>query len=173
MPDNKQSCKSCKKRHYPPTGKKCQFKKTQDSHELSRDAAITSDMGGAQTSSQSVNRQPLQLQILEQLKKVTERLDKVEDKMAATSAPTETSTPRNEFSRDSVIVKPKTSKKSKTFVPSSSSSSSDQSDSPSLELLRSHQLQRKVDRRIRDLEQSSNGPGKDFQKIKSQRGGWM
>ena len=86
-------------------------------------------MGGAQTSSQSVNGQPLQLQILEQLKKVTERLDKVEDKMAASPAPAEQSTPKIELSRDSVIIKPKSSKKSKTFVPTSSSSFLDESDS--------------------------------------------
>ena len=170
MPDNKRSCKSCNKRHYPPTGKKCQFKKTQDSadfHELSRDAAVASDMGGAQTSSQSVNGQPLQLQILEQLKRVTERLDKVEDKMAASSAPADQSTPKIELSRDSFIVNSKSSKK---FAPVTSDSSSDESDSPSLELLRSQHLQRKVDRRIRDLEQSSHTPVKDSQKIKSQRG---
>ena len=148
MPDNKQSCKSCKKRHYPPTGKKCQFKKTQDSadfHELSRDAAIASNMDGAQTSSQSVNGQPLQLQILEQLKKVTERLDKVEDKMAASSAPADQSTPKIELSRDSIILKSKSSKKFKKSAPMTSDSSSDKSDSPSLELLRSQHLQRKVD----------------------------
>ena len=169
MPDNKQSCKSCKKRHYPPTGKKCQFKKTQDSaetHELSRDAAVASDMGGAQTSSQSVNGQPLKLQILEQLKKVTERLDKVEDKMAASSAPADQSTPKIELSRDSFIVKSKSGKKLKTSAPMTSDSSSNESDSPSLELLTSQHLQRKVDRRIRDLEQSSHTPGKDSPKNK-------
>ena len=93
--------------------KKCQFRKTQDSadfHELSQDAAIASDMGGAQTSSQSVNGQPLQLQILEQLKKVMERLDKVEDKMAASSAPADQSTLKTELSRDSFIVKSNSSK---------------------------------------------------------------
>ena len=128
-------------------------------------------MGGAQTSSQSVNRQPLQLQILEQLKRVTERLDKVEDKMADSPAPADQSTQKIELSRDSYIVKSKSSKKLQKSAPMTSDSSSHESDSPSLELLRSQHLQRKVDRCIRDLERISHTPGKDSQKIKSQRGG--
>ena len=167
MPDNKQSCKTCKKRHYPPTGKKCQFKKDQDSadfHELSRDAAIASNIGGAQTGSQSGNGQPLQLRILEQLKKVTERLNKVEDRMAVNTALAEQSTPKIELSRDSFIVKSKDSKKYKKSAHITSDSSLDESDRPSLELLRSQQLQRKVDRCIRDLEQSSHIQVKSLKK---------
>ena len=45
------------------------------------------------------------------------------------------------------------------------------SDSPSLEVLRSHPLQRKVDKRLRELEQSSQSTGKDNLMFKSQRGG--
>ena len=47
--------------------------------------------------------------------------------------------------------------------------SSDDSDEPSLELLKSRHLQRKVDKRLRDLSQSSHSAGK--LKYKSQRGG--
>ena len=50
-----------------------------------------------------------------------------------------------------------------------SSSSSDNSDEPSIELLKSSRLQRKVDKRLRDLSQSSHSAGK--LKYKSQRGG--
>ena len=57
-----------------------------------------------------MNGQPLQVQILEQLKKVTERIDKVEDIMAATAAPAEQSTPKLELSRDSFIIKARDSK---------------------------------------------------------------
>ena len=41
MPDHKQLCKICKVRHLPPTGKKCQYKKSQPhpDNELLRDAA--------------------------------------------------------------------------------------------------------------------------------------
>ena len=87
------------------------------------------------------------------------------------AAPADQSTPKIELSRDSFIVKSKSSKKSKKSAPMTSDSSSDESDSPSLELLRSQHVQRKVDRRIRDPEQSSHTPGRDSQKIKSQRGG--
>ena len=51
----------------------------------------------------------------------------------------------------------------------SSSSSSDESDVPSLEMLKSSHVQRKVDRRIKDLNQSSRAIGK--LKYKSLRGG--
>ena len=51
----------------------------------------------------------------------------------------------------------------------SSSSSSDESDGPSLDMLKSSHLQRKVDKRIKDLSQSSRTTGK--LKYKSLRGG--
>ena len=85
MPDNKQACKSYKQRHLPPTGKKCQFKKIKEVHnntELLQDAAVASNPSGAQTGESSADGQQLQLKILEQLQRVTERLDQVEDKMA-------------------------------------------------------------------------------------------
>ena len=42
MPDNKQSCKKCKGRHAPPTGKKCQRASTSESQEHLSDAAVSS-----------------------------------------------------------------------------------------------------------------------------------
>ena len=84
MPDNKQKCKTCKQRHLPPTGKKCQFGKQQESSdELLRDAAISSDATGSQMSPSDTGGQQIQMKILDQLRKVTERLDKVEDRMTA------------------------------------------------------------------------------------------
>ena len=53
----------------------------------------------------------------------------------------------------------------------SSDSSSDESDTPSSELLRSKQLQKQVDKRIRPLNQCSQSPGKEFHTLKSKRGG--
>ena len=53
----------------------------------------------------------------------------------------------------------------------SSDSSSDESDTPSLELLRSNQLQKQVDKRIRQLNQCSQSPGKECNMLKSKRGG--
>ena len=214
MPDNKQKCKSCQQRHIPPTGKKCKFlQATVTDHELSRDAAGPSGATLSQVRpDKSTDGQLLQEKILEQLERVTQRLEMVEGKMAAS---TSHSTPTQELSTDSFLesVKPskkqckkqklsvdlspeenvkgskKLSKKHKVQSDSSfeesvkhskkgvkkyivsSDSSSDESDTPSLELLRSKQLQKKVDKRIRELNQCSQSPGKECQTVKSKRGG--
>ena len=49
-------------------------------------------------------------------------------------------------------------------------SSCEDSDTPTLEMLRSQKLQKRVGTHIRELDQSSHFPGND-QKLKSQRGG--
>ena len=184
MPDKKQSCKTCKTRHLPPTGKKCQFKSTVDSDKSVpnglRDAAVSSKL--LDTDQADLGGQRLQLEILSQLKKVSQRLDMVEDQVAggvqqATQASVGSPLPATgKLSTDSVIVSSQKSKRSKKFKPpvESSTSSSDDSDSdiPSLDKLRSHVLQKKVDRRIRDLDQSSHLSGSDSKlKHKSKRGG--
>ena len=138
MPDHKQHCKTCKVRHLPPIGKKCQYKKTvqEESNELSRDAAVTS---GQSTSKGPEDGQLLQKQILEQLRQVTDRLDQVEHRVAATAT---SSTPKQELSTDSFLQTIKPHKKSKKqYKSSSSSSTSDDSDDPSLETFKSHRCQ--------------------------------
>ena len=68
----------------------------------------------------------------------------------------------------------KKSSKSKQFRPTyiTSDSSSDESDTPSMERLKSSTIQRKVDRRIRELNHSSHLPGNENSaKLKSKRGG--
>ena len=109
MPDHKQHCKNCKVRHLPPTGKKCQYKKNaqEEPHEISRDAAVAS---GTSTSRGPEDRQLLQKQLLEQLRQVTDRLDQVEHRVAATAT---SSTPRQELSTDSFLQTIKSHKKSK------------------------------------------------------------
>ena len=90
MPDNcvrtRQMCKNCKVRHVPPTGKKCQRKKQEGSvNEHLQEAAIAGSTHASQsTSGAQEDGQLLQLKILQQLQKVTERLDQVEDLMSAT-----------------------------------------------------------------------------------------
>ena len=102
--------------------------------------------------------QLLQKQILEQLRKVTDRLDQVEHRVAATAT---SSTPKQELSTDSFLETIKCHKKSKNqYKSNSSSSSSNDSDDPSLETLKSQRLQQKVDARIRELNHSSHLPGK-------------
>ena len=110
--------------------------------------------------------QCLQTEILQQLKKVTERLDQVEQKVAVSAR---SSTP-TELSTDSFLESIKSSKRRKCkSVPVNSSSSSNESDDPTLEVLKSHHLQQKVDKRIRELVESLHSQGN--QKFKSQRGG--
>ena len=85
------------------------------------------------------------------------------------STTTVTSTPdKPELSSHTFLesIKPSKSQKSK-YV--SSSSSSDESDVPSLDMLKSSHVQRKVDKRIKDLNQSSRITGK--LKYKSLMGG--
>ena len=80
MPDHKLKCKACKQRHLPPTGKKCQLvnEKTLNP-ELLRDAAVSSGATESQmTPGESTDGQLVQMQILEQLKRVTDRLDQVD-----------------------------------------------------------------------------------------------
>ena len=102
------------------------------------------------------------------------------DQVASTSQQTVRETvispQAGKLSTDSVIVSSRKSNRSKRFKPPSISSSSSSDDSdieiPSLERLRSHALQKKVDRRIRNFDQSSHLSGNDSKlKHKSKRGG--
>ena len=99
--------------------------------------------------------QRLQLEILQKLQRVIQRLDQVEERMSTTARTTTPDKP--DLSSDTFLESIKPSKKLK-YV--SSSSSSDESDVPSLELLKSSRFQRKVDKRIKDLNQSSRSTGK-------------
>ena len=80
MPDHKQLCKTCKVRHVPPTGKKCKLQKkhqqAESYNELISDAAIAGHSSATQSAYRvSGDGQLLQMEILQQLKKMTERLD--------------------------------------------------------------------------------------------------
>ena len=91
-------------------------------------------------------------------------MDKVEDWTEATTTRT---TPKSELSSDSFLQSIKSSrkhKKCKVFT----DSSSDESD---LTMLRSSSVQKKVDKRLKDLEQSSQATGKEGARFKSLRGG--
>ena len=104
MPDHKQMCKYCKTRHLPPTGKKCQKKKMEEdegNNELFRDAAVAGSTPASQMD--QGDGQWLQLEILQQLQKMTQRLDKVEERMSSTAV---TSTPdKPELSSDTFFLK--------------------------------------------------------------------
>ena len=171
MPDNKNHCKKCKERHAPPTGKRCRrlesLQEEGSEMGLLRDAADlqVADVNGGE----SLNGQQLQLQILNQLERVNKRLDTVEDKVAEATSGAST---KSKLSRDFVTSSVKKCKKCKKYVESLTESSSDDSDTASLETLRSHKLQRQVDKRIRALERSSQSSGNEkIKKMKSKRGG--
>ena len=68
MPGHKQLCKTCKVRHLPPTGKKCQRKKSQphSDNELLRDAAAAEHSSATQPQGTYEGGQQLQLEILAQ-----------------------------------------------------------------------------------------------------------
>ena len=98
MPDQKQKCRSCKQRHLHSSGKKCQLVNEKDANtEFLRDAAIASGATESQMMPGGFIDGQL-VQILEQLKRVTERIDQVENRMAAS---THHSTHSHGLSRDS------------------------------------------------------------------------
>ena len=86
------------------------------------------------------------MEILQQLKRVAERLDHVEERMATApgkSTPKSPGLSSNSFSQS---VKPNKKQKKCQLV---NDSSSDESDCPSLEVLKSQLLHKKVDKILR------------------------
>ena len=156
-------------RHLPPTGKKCKQKKhhqVESDNELLSDAAVAGHSSATQSAQgASGDGQLLQLEILQQLQRMTERLDNVEERLATTPVKTPKS---SELSSDSFLQSIKPSKKQKKSS-TVNDSSSDECDCPSLEVLRSQLLQKKVDKSLRELNHSSHCQGKE--KFKSMRGG--
>ena len=133
--------------------------------ELLRDAAMA---GGSSGSGEPMDGQQLQMKILEQLQKVTARLNQVKDRMATTKYH---STLESKLSKDSLLESIKGSKVCKKPNGIETSSSSDDSATPSMALLKSRKLQKKVDKHVRELEQSSHVSDEETHKLKSQRGG--
>ena len=168
---NKKHCKKCDAKHVPPVGRNCKIavetvdEDNVNGNELYRDAAVSSEASGM-----AFDGQRVQLQILQQLEKVTKRLEKVEDRMTTVSPTTPQKLSTSKLSTSSVmssVKKVKSKRKSCVYTDSSSDS-----DTPSLDVLRSPQLQKRVDRRIRELTHSSHCTGTDScDKFKSKRGG--
>ena len=150
-------CKKCKVRHVPPTGKNCQRGVEEMEQELFSDAAVPS--GADQTN--APNGQLLQQEILNQLERMNRRLEQVEDRM------TEVDVGRTHKLSKNLVTSTVKKDKVRNPMPIVSDSSSDESEVPSISLLKSSKLQRRVDKRLRDLEQDSHYSGK----YKSKRGG--
>ena len=176
-----------KNRHLPPTGKKCRYVDNVESEAEPnglRDAAAVSV--SLATDQADPGGQRIQEEILVQLQKMSHRLEAVEQQISSTAQdPGQASTSssgsgklsRNSGSLDSSKSSPSRKRRqSKKFVPPSDSSelSSDESVSPSLSFLKSQSMQRKVDKRIRELNGCSHLSGTECSgKYKSKRGGGM
>ena len=112
-----------------------------------------------------------QVLILKQLKKVNSRLDAVEEQMATTSTSKRHKGLKLSKCSDPIdYVNKKSSRKMCKVV---SSSSSEEEELPCLSTLRSsRQIQRKIDRRISEMQLDSKIEGRDIDlKNKSKRGG--
>ena len=98
MGKQKKNCWKCAERHYPPTGSKCERTELLNSTRLSTSANISEVAGpevekdshvifstskALQTSSTQGAPDDIQKKILEQLQRVNQRLDVVEDRMDA------------------------------------------------------------------------------------------
>ena len=127
MLDNKQMCKKCKVRHVPPTGKKCQCVFENQDQELLSDAAVSSAVG----EKNAPDGQLLQREILNQLERVNRCLDQVEDRMA------EADVGRTQKLSKNLVTSTVKKDKVKKTLPIVSDSSSDQSEVPSISLLKS------------------------------------
>ena len=168
---NKKYCKKCDTKHVLPTGRNCKITAEEAEvdnvtvNELYRDAAVSSEVDGV-----TYNGQQVQLQILQQLERVMKRLDKVEDRMTAASPTSPQKLSTSKLSTSSAVSSVKNVKsKRKSCVYTDLSSDSD---TPSLDVLKSPQLQKRVDRRIRELTHSSHCSGMDScGRLKSKRGG--
>ena len=199
MPSNKNKCTKCGDRHLPPTGKKCKLYKKQD-NELEMEASDHISGGSDATvkhkhvqkvsvehSSDSESDRDVetsvQMQILQELKRVNKRLDAVEDQVAGSSSSVQSkehhSHEQSKLSSLSpcnrkkyVGVKSKTKGKKMVYQDSDSDTSSDSS-LPSLSSLRtSVAIQKQVDARLRELECLHDDTGTNCSgKLKSKRGG--
>ena len=188
MPQKKW-CNKCADRHFPPTGKKCikgsdEISITQSVHDTdafsatsdhdvqtppqSKKKVVVSKQKKAVKTTQVEGQQEVQTKILEQLQRVNDRLDAMEDKVeeVVQSQP-----------RDRRKLSKKHFSKNLSHVSRESSDVSDESDSdtslPGLETLRkSEKLQKQVDSRLRQLRKASQKTGEDeSEKFKSKRGG--
>ena len=111
----------------------------------------------------------VQLQILQELRRVNKRLDAVEEKVATDGSD------RQQHRKDNSKLSKKqdSCSKSKCKTVYSSDSSDEDSDLPTLSEIRmSNVVQRKIDEKIRNLARTQHLQGNDQgQKIKSKRGG--
>ena len=169
---NKKLARKCDCKHVPPTGRNCRRNQdlevpasTSSATQVSNDSS--SDMPLVSSGAENVQYTPdsIQVKILEELQKVNRRLDSVEEDVATIKKTTHQKTGKlSNFSKRKL-------KQCKASIVSESESSSDESIVPSLTVLKtSSDIQKQVDKRLRQLQEASaSSSGKnDF---KSKRGG--
>ena len=136
---------------------------TQVSNDLSSDMSLLSS--DAENVQYQATPDSIQVKILEELQKVNRRLDSVEEDMATVKKTTHQKTGKfSNFSKSKL-------KQCKNSIVSESESSSDESIVPSLTVLKiSSDIQKQVDKRLRQLQEAS-ASSSDKNDFKSKRGG--
>ena len=164
---NKKFSKKCGDKHVPPTGRNCV--KSSPVNQLQSSPVSLSSTEASQftvkKTSSADQATELQQEILKELHRVNSRLETVEQDMVTVKQATHTQTQKiSGFAK---------SKVSDTEMSSSEShDSSDDSLVPSLNVLKSKKsIQRKVDQRLKQLQDASAVKSGSREKFKSKRGG--
>ena len=164
---NKKFCKKCGDKHVPPTGRNC-FKSSPVHQLQSSPVSLFSTEASQSTvmkTSSGDQAIELQQQILKQLHRVNSRLDTVEQDMVTVKQATHKQT-------DKISTFTKSKVSYSKMSTSESDDSSDDSLAPSLNVLKSKKsVQRKVDERLKQLQDDSAVKTGSREKFKSKRGG--
>ena len=165
---NKKFCKKCGDKHLPPTGRNCvQTLSPVRQPSSSPSSAVTTGASQLSSTEASIGEQAtvLQQEILRQLQRVNNTLDSVEQDLVTVKGTANKQTQKiSSFDKSKVSVS--------EVSMSESDSSSDESLVPSLNVLKSQKsIQRKVDQRLKQLQDDSAVKSGSSEKFKSKRGG--
>ena len=148
-----------------------QLKSKQGKKQSTQSTAVTESEEEDKAATVDPTPEAVQQLILQQLQRVNPRLDSVEERMSQVDQGAKKKD-ITKLSRTSLELCNKKSKSKKVPHVMSSESSSDESDLPSLSVLKSsRQVQRKVDERLAEIQNESRVEGNNTTKIKSKRGG--
>ena len=115
----------------------------------------------------------VQMLILQELRRVSKRLDVVEEQMGAptTSVVTSSREPVSKLSKHTAHDSKFSVKKSKKKMVITSTSSDDATEIPDLKVIRSSRpLQKKIDKKLASMDKEKHNQGNETPKIKSKRG---
>ena len=165
---NKKFCRKCGDKHLPPTGRNCvQTLSSVCQPSTSPASSVSTGASHPSAAEASTGEQTtvLQQEILRQLQRVNNRLDSVEQDLVTVKGTENKQTHKiSSFDKSKVSVS--------EVSMSESDSSSDESLVPSLNVLKSKKsIQRKVDQRLKQLQDDSAVKSGSSDKFKSKRGG--